>query len=58
MADKKPYEPVRVEILIPVVRCGECWKRKYDNCPFNEFSMFVPPDDFYCKDGEREPDDA
>ena len=36
-----------------VVRCKDCWKRKYDNCPFYEYSMVVQDDDFFCADGER-----
>ena len=37
-----------------VVRCKDCVKRPYDNCPFNEFSMYQPDDDFYCGLGSRE----
>ena len=37
-----------------LVRCKDCWKREFDNCPFNEFSEFYKPDDdFFCADGER-----
>jgi hypothetical protein len=37
-----------------IVRCKDCWKREFDNCPFNEFSEFYKPDDdFFCADGER-----
>ena len=36
-----------------IVRCKDCWKREFDNCPFNEYSMVVPEDDFFCADGER-----
>jgi hypothetical protein len=36
-----------------IVRCKDCWKRDFDNCPFNEFSLFHPDDDFFCADGEK-----
>jgi hypothetical protein len=37
-----------------IVRCKYCWKREFDNCPFNEFAEFYKPDDdFFCADGER-----
>jgi hypothetical protein len=36
-----------------IVRCRDCWKRKFDNCPFYEYSMVVQEDDFFCADGER-----
>ncbi len=37
-----------------IVRCNDCWKREFDNCPFNEFSEFYKPDDdIFCADGER-----
>ena len=35
----------------PVVHCKDCVKRGYDNCPFNEFSMYTPEDNFYCGEG-------
>ena len=39
---------------LELVRCKDCWKREFDNCPFNEFSEFYKPDDdFFCADGER-----
>ena len=34
------------------IRCKNCWKRPYDNCPFNEFAGYEPEDDFFCGDGE------
>ena len=37
-----------------VVRCKDCWKREFDNCPFYEYSMVVQEDDFFCADGERQ----
>ena len=37
-----------------VVRCMDCWKRPYDNCPFNEYLGFLPEDNFYCGYGERD----
>lgn len=38
------------------VRCKECWKREFDNCPFNEFAEFYrPEDDFWCAAGATEP---
>ena len=36
-----------------IVRCKDCWKRNFDNCPFAEWADVFPPDDFYCADGER-----
>ena len=36
-----------------LVRCRDCWKRDFDNCPFNEFSLFHPDDDWFCAYGER-----
>lgn len=36
-----------------IVRCRDCWKRTYDNCPFYEHVGFVPEDDWFCADGER-----
>ena len=39
---------------VSVVRCKDCWKREFDNCPFNEFTGYYPTDDFYCGEGERE----
>lgn len=36
-----------------LVRCKDCWKRPYDNCPFNEHLYYQPEDDFFCGDGER-----
>lgn len=49
-------DPVKVQgkLAGEIVRCKDCWKRKFDNCPFNEFSMFKPEDDFYCKEGRKE----
>lgn len=35
-----------------IVRCRNCWKRDYDNCPFSEYLGFTPDDDWYCADGE------
>ena len=35
-----------------LVRCRDCWKRDFDNCPLNEFSSFYPDDDWFCADGE------
>lgn len=40
-----------------IVRCKDCWKREFDNCPFNEFCGFKPDDDWFCADGERRNDD-
>lgn len=37
---------------VEVVRCKDCWKRHYDNCPFNEFCGYEPEDDFFCGEGE------
>ena len=37
----------------PLVRCKDCWKREFDNCPFNEHLGFRPDDNWYCADGER-----
>jgi hypothetical protein len=49
-------DPAYIEggIVGELVRCKYCWKREFDNCPFNEFSEFYKPDDdFFCADGER-----
>lgn len=37
-----------------VVRCKDCWKRDYDNCPFREYSGQSQEDDFFCAAGEME----
>ena len=36
-----------------IVRCKDCWKRPYDNCPFYEHMDDMTEDDFFCADGER-----
>ena len=36
-----------------LVRCKDCWKREFDNCPFNEWADVILLDDFFCADGER-----
>jgi hypothetical protein len=36
-----------------IVQCKYCWKREFDNCPFNENLGYKPEDDFFCADGER-----
>lgn len=43
-----------VEQSEKIVRCKNCWKRPYDNCPFNEFVWYEPEDDFFCGEGERD----
>ena len=40
-----------------LVRCKNCWKREYDNCPFREWADVFPPDDFFCADGEEKIND-
>ena len=42
-----------IEPPLELIRCKDCWKREFDNCPFNEYSMVVPEDNFSCLDGER-----
>ena len=36
-----------------IIRCRECWKHDFDNCPFNEYWGVKTPDDWYCADGKR-----
>ena len=36
-----------------IVRCKDCWKRPYDNCPFYEHMDDMTEDDFFCACGER-----
>ena len=36
-----------------VVKCKDCWKRPFDNCPFYEHLGYQPEDDFFCGEGER-----
>ena len=40
--------------ITKIVYCKDCVKRKYDNCQFNEFSLYIPEDDFFCKEGATE----
>lgn len=48
------YEPNgNPKDTVEVVRCKDCWKREFDNCPFYEYSMVVQEDDFFCADGEK-----
>lgn len=44
---------IAIEDRQPVVRCKDCWKREFDNCPFYEYSMVVQEDNFFCADGEK-----
>ena len=37
-----------------LIRCKDCWKREFDNCPFHEFVGFKPDDNWFCGDGENE----
>ena len=37
-----------------IVRCKDCWKREYDNCPFYDSFDYKPADDWFCADGEKE----
>lgn len=37
-----------------LIRCKDCWKREFDNCPFHEHLDYQPEDDFFCAKGERE----
>ena len=39
--------------VVEVVRCKDCWKRPFDNCPFYEHLGYQPEDDFFCGEGER-----
>lgn len=36
-----------------IVRCKNCWKREFDNCPFYASFDYKPADDWFCADGER-----
>ena len=39
----------------PVIRCKDCWKCGYDNCPMNDYFDSHPMEpDFYCAYGEPE----
>lgn len=37
-----------------LVRCMDCQRRNSNCCPFIEYSLVVPKDDFFCGAGERE----
>jgi len=52
--DRGQYEKGYADRDAEIVRCKDCWKRKFDNCPFYEYSMVVQEDDFFCADGEKE----
>ena len=41
-----------------IVRCADCWKHDYDNCPIHEYSGMKTEDDFWCKYGERKDGDT
>lgn len=51
--DRNQYEKGYKDRDAEIVRCKDCWKREFDNCPFYEYSMLVQDDDFFCSDGER-----
>lgn len=51
--DRGQYQKGYADRDSEIIRCKDCWKRDFDNCPFNEFSLFHPDDDFFCADGER-----
>lgn len=39
----------------PVVRCKDCWKCGYDNCPMDDYFDSHPKEpDFFCAAGEPE----
>jgi hypothetical protein len=39
----------------PVVRCKNCWKLGYDNCPLDDYFDSHPKEpDFFCAAGEPE----
>ena len=39
----------------PVIRCKNCWKLGYDNCPMDDYFDIHPMEpDFYCAAGESE----
>ena len=38
---------------VQLIRCKDCWKREFDNCPFNEYLGFQPDGGWFCADGER-----
>ena len=50
----KAWKPKTTEEndMVKVVRCNDCWKREFDNCPFNEFCGFKPDNNWFCADGE------
>lgn len=53
------YKQNKQTDIVAVVRCKDCVKREYDNCPFNEFSEFYKPDDdFYCAEGRLKWDES
>lgn len=51
--DRNQYEKGYEDRDSEIVRCKDCWKREFDNCPFYEYSMVVQEDNFFCADGER-----
>lgn len=51
--DDNGYGNIQGEIVGEVVRCKDCWKRPFDNCPFYEHLGYQPEDDFFCGEGER-----
>lgn len=41
--------------LLKVVRCKNCWKLGYDNCPMDDYFDSHPKEpDFFCAAGEPE----
>lgn len=40
---------------VPVVRCKDCWKCGYDNCPMDDYFDSHPMEpEFFCAAGEPE----
>lgn len=46
---------VKTSDRVDVIRCRECWKLGFDNCPMEDYWDSHPADyDFYCAAGEPE----
>ena len=35
-----------------IIRCKDCWKRGFDNCPFYNAFDFKPNGEWFCADGD------
>lgn len=49
-------ESGKITPLPVVVRCKDCKHYRKDTCSAGAGMAFPPPDDWYCADGEREPE--